>query len=365
MSGGGGEKTEKPTTQKKREARKEGRVARTPDLGSWGGLLVASALLPMVIRNMMESAERMMIQVSEVIANPEPEKIIPLLRTAVGDGALAAAPLAGGMMLVGLAAAAAQGGLHVATKQFKPDFKRLNPWSGLKKSFGPHAFWEAVKATVKTAVLAGVLYASMRQLLPALATAGSLSLGATVGMVADAVLTLLRTVALAGLVMAVADYAVAHRRVGKQLRMTKHEVKEEHKRQEGDPQLKAAIRGRQMAMGRQRMMADLEKADVVLVNPTHVAVALRYEPSRGAPRVVAKGAGVVAKRIREIAAENRIPMVHDVALARALYKACDLGHEIPAELYTAVARVLAFVMTLKARGAAAGLHRSPALTASM
>jgi flagellar biosynthetic protein FlhB len=161
--------------------------------------------------------------------------------------------------------------------------------------------------------------------------------------------------------MAIADYAVVRRRIGKQLKMSKHEVKQEHKQQEGDPLLKGAIRSKQMAMSRQRMMSDLAKADVVLVNPTHVAVALRYDPSRGAPRVVAKGAGAVAARIREVAAEKRIPMVHDVPLARALYKACDLGSEIPADLYNAVARILAFVMMLKARGSAAGLHRAPAL----
>jgi flagellar biosynthesis protein FlhB len=359
-----GEKTEKPTPQRKREARKEGRVARTPDLGSWGGLLAASALLPMVVGNMMESAQKLMLQVSTITANPEPAQAIALLRAGVTDAALVVAPLAGAILLVGVASAAAQGGLHMATKQLKPDFKRLNPFSGLKRAFGPHAFWEAVKVSAKTAVLAWVLYISIRDLIPLVATAGALSLGSTVGLVIDALLRIVRTIAVAGLVMAMADYAVSRRRVGKQLRMTKNEVKDEHKRQEGDPQLKAAIRARQMAMSRQRMMADLVRADVVMVNPTHVAVALRYDPAKGAPRVVAKGAGVVATRIREVATEQRIPMVQDIPLARMLYKACDLGQEIPAELYGAVARVLAFVMTLKARGSAAGLHRSPALTAT-
>ena len=157
---------------------------------------------------------------------------------------------------------------------------------------------------------------------------------------------------------------MARRRVGKQIRMSKQEVKEEHKRQEGDPLVKAAIRGRQMEMARRRMMTDLAKADVVLLNPTHVAVALRYDPSRGAPRVVAKGAGAVAAKIREAAAGKRIPMVQDIPLARALHKSCDLGDEIPPGLYAAVARVLAFVMTLNAKGSAAGVHRSPATAAA-
>jgi flagellar biosynthetic protein FlhB len=141
--------------------------------------------------------------------------------------------------------------------------------------------------------------------------------------------------------------------------MSKEEVKQENKNTEGDPLIKAQIRARQMAMARSRQMADVPTADVVLVNPTHVAVALRYEPTKGAPRVVAKGQGPVATKIRELAAEHRVPMVQDVPLARAMHASCDVGAEISAEFYGAVAKVLAFVMSLKARGSAAGLHRNP------
>jgi flagellar biosynthetic protein FlhB len=139
--------------------------------------------------------------------------------------------------------------------------------------------------------------------------------------------------------------------------MSLYEVKQEHKQSEGDPQLKGAIRSRQIAMSRNRMMADIATADVVLVNPTHVAVALRYDPAKGAPRVVAKGQGNIAAKIRELAEQNRVPMVQDVPLARALHKACEVGQEVPAEMYTAVATVLAFVMALKSKGSAAGTHR--------
>ncbi|MDQ1659477.1 MAG: flagellar biosynthesis protein FlhB, partial [Cryptosporangiaceae bacterium] len=127
---------------------------------------------------------------------------------------------------------------------------------------------------------------------------------------------------------------------------------------EGDPHIKGQIRARQLAMSRNRMMTDLASADVVLVNPTHVAVALRYDPQKGAPRVVAKGAGAIATKIREKATEHRIPMVQDIPLARSLYKSCEIGSEIPPELYGAIARVLAFIMTLKAKGSAAGFHRN-------
>jgi flagellar biosynthesis protein FlhB len=163
----------------------------------------------------------------------------------------------------------------------------------------------------------------------------------------------------AGIVMAAADYFVVRRRTNKQLRMTKQEVKQENKNTEGDPHVKGQIRARQMALARNRQMTDVPTADVVLVNPTHVAVALRYDPEKGAPRVVAKGQGAVAQKIRELATEHRIPMVQDVALARALEKSVEVGMEIPADFYGAVAKVLAFVMSLKSRGSAAGLHRNP------
>jgi flagellar biosynthetic protein FlhB len=359
-----GEKTEKPTPRKLREARKEGRIARSPDLGAWAGMLVASMLLPLGARHLMSLSTDLLGRLRGIIADPDPAVVLALVRTGAWDAALAAGPLAAGLLLVGVAASVAQGGLHPATKLLKPKLNRLSPAAGLKRTFGTHALWEAVKVVLKTAVIGIVLYVSVRRLVPLLLSAGTLPLAAVLGAVRDAALALFRSAAIAGLALAAADYAVLRRKTGKQLRMTKQEVKEEHKQSEGDPNLRSAIRSRQIAMSRSRMMADLAKADVVVVNPTHVAVALRYDPARGAPRVVAKGAGVVAARIREVATEHRIPLVQDVPLARALHKSCELGQEIPAQLYLAVARVLAFVLSLRARGSAAGLHHPPAQVAS-
>jgi flagellar biosynthetic protein FlhB len=178
-----------------------------------------------------------------------------------------------------------------------------------------------------------------------------------------AALRLLRTAAAAGLLLAFVDAAVVRRRNNKQLKMTKQEVKDEFRNSEGDPQVRMARRSRQMAMRRNRMIADVANADVVLVNPTHVAVALRYDPGRGAPRVLAKGADHSAARIRAAAERHRVPMVADVTLARTLYAACEVGQEIPPDLYRAVAIVLAFIMTLKKRGSAAGTHTVRALAA--
>src|ERR671921_720864 len=188
-------------------------------------------------------------------------------------------------------------------------------------------------------------------------SSGALPLSAVTATFTDSAVLMIRVVAVTGLVIAVADYVVVRRQTMKQLKMTKYEIQQEHKNSEGDPHVKAQRRATQMAMSRNRMMAEVATADVLLVNPTHVAVALRYEADRGAPRVVAKGADEVAAKLRERAAEARVPLVQDVPLARALHASCEIGQEVPAQLFTAVARVLAFVMQLSARGVRGGFHR--------
>ncbi|MFF5079541.1 flagellar biosynthesis protein FlhB [Actinoplanes sp. NPDC000266] len=354
-----GEKTEQPTPQKLKKAKREGQIGRTQDIGAWFGMLAASILLPRTMESAMKHAEEVMVQVPDVIANPQPSQALYILKEAMFGAAWAVLPLAMTMMAVGVAAAGAQGGIRVATKLFIPKFSRLNPLPGIKRMFGPQALWEGTKALVKTAVLAGVLYTTTKDVIPVLMTAGQLPLTSLIGEVTDSILGLIRAASVAGIVMAAADYFVVRRRTNKQLRMTKEEVKQEYKNTEGDPLIKAQIRARQMAMSRNRQMADVPTADVVLVNPTHVAVALRYEPQKGAPRVVAKGQGPLALKIRELAAEHRVAMVEDVPLARALYGSTEVGAEISAEFFGSVAKVLAFVMSLKAKGSAAGLHRSP------
>ncbi|GIE97876.1 EscU/YscU/HrcU family type III secretion system export apparatus switch protein [Paractinoplanes rishiriensis] len=354
-----GEKTEQPTPQKLKKAKREGQIGRSQDIGAWFGMLAASIMLPKTFGSALEYAEELMAKVPAVIENPDTALVFGMLKDAGMGTMWAVLPLAATMMAVGIAAAGAQGGIRVATKLFIPKFSRLNPLPGIKKMFGPQALWEGTKALVKTAVLAGVLYTTTKDVIPILMNAGHLPLASLLGVVQDATIGLIQAAAGAGIAMAAADYFVVRRRTNKQLRMSKEEVKQEHKNTEGDPLVKAQIRSRQMAMARNRQMADIPTADVVMVNPTHVAVALRYEPNKGAPRVVAKGQGPVATKIRELAAEHRVPMVQDVPLARALHAGVEVGAEIPAEFFGAVAKVLAFVMSLKARGSAAGLHRNP------
>lgn len=357
MSGGGGEKTEQPTARKKSQARKEGRIARTQDLGAWSAVLVAAIMFQLGTRAAMSQVQALLTQALTLIADPQVPAALALLGRGGRTIVVVALPFAVVMMLVGIVATGVQGGIHAATKNLKPTFKRLNPISGFKRIAGPHAAWEAAKSIVKSVVVGYVLWRTISRVGPVLVGASAMPLVDSVAYVADAALDLIRNAAIAGLIMGAADYAYQYKKTSKQLKMTLQEVKDENKQSEGDPHVKGQIRSRQLAMSRNRMMSSIAEADVLLVNPTHVAVALRYDPARGAPRVVAKGAGAVAARMRAQAEEHRVPMIADVPLARALHRACDIGQEVPPELYAAVAKVLAFVLSLKARGSAAGLHR--------
>ncbi|HEV2885860.1 MAG TPA: EscU/YscU/HrcU family type III secretion system export apparatus switch protein [Jatrophihabitans sp.] len=352
-----GEKTEKATPRKLKKARRDGQIGHTPEVGSWLSVLAASFVMPVVARSLMDSARTTFVQIGSIIHTPDTGRALALTRAALISAVLATAPLAVLVLATSVASAAVQGGIWVAPKLLAPKLSRLNPLSGLKRMFGPQGIWQLLKSLGKLAVLSAVTYYSVRELVPALMVSGSLPLASVLSTTIDAALRLVRLGAGAGLLLAFVDVAVVRRRNNKQLKMTKHEVKEELKSSDGDPLLRGALRSRALAISRNRMMADVPSADVVIVNPTHVAVALRYDPARGAPRVVAKGGDHVAARIRELAERSRVPMVADIPLARTLYQTCDIGQEIPADLYQAVATVLAFVMRLKRRGSAAGTHR--------
>jgi flagellar biosynthetic protein FlhB len=360
---GGGEKTEKPTAKKKKESRKEGQVPRTQELGAWASMLVVGMALPALIGRELTVLRGLMVEAFTMPKGATVEQALQLLGEGGKHILIALLLLGSGVMIIGVAGALAQGGFFVASKTLKPSMAKLNPIKGAKRIFGPQALWEGAKMLLKSAVLGFLLYGTIKSIVPIVG--GLVPIPVVLSMISDHALSLIRNVAVAGLVMAVADYAMQRRRVGKQTRMSKEEVKQEHKQTEGDPLVKSAIRSRQLAAARNRMMADIPEADVVLVNPTHVAVALRYDAERGAPKVVARGAGEIARKIREKAAESDVPLVRDVPLARALYSSCQLGQEIPAELYAAVAQVLAFVISRRTHGQQGGEHRSPRTEADL
>jgi flagellar biosynthesis protein FlhB len=366
MSGGGsgGEKTEKATPKRIKKARRDGQIGNSPELGTWLGLLAVSFVLPKLGHALLDIASTGLIQAAAVIRRPDTTSAMTAASQSFRAAVHTIVPLGVFIGLVSVASVAAQGGIWFSPKALKPKFSRLNPLSGIKRMFGPHGAWTLAKSLLKTGALAVVVYLSVRRLIPTVMGSGSLQLSSLVTICTSTALSVLRYASGAGIAMAAADWMVVRRRNNKSLKMTKQEIKDEHKNAEGDPHIRGARRSRQLAMRRNRMMADVPNADVVVVNPTHVAVALKYDPSRGAPRVVAKGADHVAARIRQLADQHRVPMVTDVPLARTLYKTCEIGQEIPPDLYRAVATVLAFIMTLKRRGSAAGVHTVRPLVAA-
>ncbi|RZU65519.1 flagellar biosynthetic protein FlhB [Microterricola gilva] len=348
------EKSEQATPKRMKEVRSKGQLTRSQDLVAWLGVGAAAVMLSTTIARGTAAAESQMFGIRDIIATPNPEHALDELVQGLGSMLGTLGPLFVVVAAVVLLGAAAQGGIHF--RKFTGRYEQLNLVKGAGRVFGMQALWEGAKSLLKTLVVGLVLFLVIQGLMPVLTSAGGLPVSALLAAAADGSAVLLQAAVAAGLVLAAADVFVVMKRNRKKTRMTKQELKDENKSSEGDPLIKSQRRSRQLAMSRNRMIASVAGSDVVLVNPTHIAVALRYEAGKAAPRVVAKGQGIIATRIREEADATRVPIVKDVPLARALHAECEIGHEIPLEHYNAVARVLAFVMALKKRGAAQGTH---------
>lgn len=353
---GGEERSQKATPQKMKEVRKKGQLGRSRDLSAWLALGAGAALLPALATGTREVVDGQLREVAVVAADPAPARVTALLSDGLGQVMGLLLPLFAVLVVVVIVTQVAQGRVYPRFRLKKEVFQ---PNKGFKRLFGKQTLWEAVKTLAKSVAVGLVVYATVQAAIPTLMGSGRLQLPAVLSIAQSSVMSLVQAGIVAGLALAFVDLAVTLRRNRKQTRMTLKEVKDENKRTEGDPHIKGAIRAKQRSMSRNRMMAAVADADVVVVNPTHYAVALRYEPGAGAPKVVAKGVDLLAAKIREKASESRVPTVSDVTLARALYAAVEVDQEIPDYLFVAVARVLAFVMSLRRRGAASGEHRSP------
>jgi len=355
MAEDSGEKTELATPKRMKEVREKGQLSKSQDITAWIGVGAAGLMLPITIERGAAAGTDQMFMIGALAASPDPAVALQAMENGLMSMVNVLTPFFVVVVVVVLAGAALQGGIHF--KKFTGKYEQFNPVTGLKRVFGGQALWEGVKVLAKTAAVGVVLYMIIQGLMPVLMTAGGLPVSELMIAATDGAASLLQAAVVAGLVLAAADVFVVMRRNRKKTRMSKKEVKDENKAAEGDPLIKSQRRSRQIMMSRNRMISAVADADVLLVNPTHVAVALKYEPGRSAPRVIAKGLGHVAARIREQADTDRVPIVQDIPLARALHAACEIGEEIPADFYNAVARVLAFVMALKARGSTStGVH---------
>jgi flagellar biosynthetic protein FlhB len=350
------QKTEKPTPQRRKQARKDGQVPRSADVTAWLTVLSFSYLGPVTMDRLRESFETLMGEVPDIMARPEPVLAVEVLGAAATGTAGAIAPMLLTAMALAIVGGVGQGGLKISSKRFKPKFEHLNIGKGIKRWFGVQAAWTLVKTLLKFVVIGWVAWVILSAAGERAMGASDWSLSASVAAAVEDALKLIRVTAFVGLVIAAFDFLVERRKVNKGMMMSIDEIKREHRQSEGDPLQKGALRARQRDISRNRMMSNVATADFVVVNPTHVAVAVKYEPGSGAPTVVAKGAGVIAARIRAEAEKHQLPMVADVPLARTLYDLCEVGQEIPVDLYDAVARILAFIMALRRKGSASGIH---------
>ncbi len=354
------QKTEKPTPKRKKESRRKGQVARTPELFPWLAVLIGTFLVPLAIGRVGAGVQASVAAIRETMADPSSQQLPRQLGGALGHMAVAVAPLFAGLVVLAFVVGAAQVGVRFSFHAIKPSLAKLNPVAGFKRLLSPRSLWETGKNLVKVAIIAAVAVPVAVDLVDSLARQGAVPLTDTVRVVADRSVDVVRRVAAAGLLVGVADFAYQRRRHVKDLMMTKQEVKDEARQAEGNPEVKAKIKGKMLAASRMRMLSAVKTADVVVVNPVHLAVALHYEPARGAPRVVALGKDHLAERIRQVAEDAGVPIVESIPLARALFAACDLGDEIPPALYEGVARLLVFVQRLgQRRPLGSTVHRLP------
>jgi flagellar biosynthetic protein FlhB len=350
---GNHDKTEKATPKRKQEARRRGQVAKSQDINAAlilvAGLVSIIALGPHIVSGAAGSMRSAFAEIAHPGAVASAAGLRALATGAMNTLLVTVGPIAGICAAVAIVSNVAQVGMRPSLAAIKPDFRRLNPLSGFKNIFGPRIAAEGAKAISKVAAVGAVVALA---LIPDLTNLGA-SIGTPPGalglLIKSGAMGIAERAAAAYLLIALADLIYQRRRFAKQLKMTKQEVKEEAKSYQTPAEVRGAIRRRQMQAARARMMAAVPQADVVVTNPTHFAVALSYDGSKPAPVVVAKGADLIARQIRRIATENDVPIVPDPPLARSLYATVDVGHMIPAELYAAVAQVLAFVYRMAGR----------------
>jgi flagellar biosynthetic protein FlhB len=349
------DKTEAPTPHRLQEAREEGQIVRSQELNTAVIILISAFLLGGPGRQLGTAFAGLMS--NTIIELPHNDLSVEWLRqTAFTFGGRilpSFAFLLIGLMLAGVAVTVGQTQFLWASKRMGFDWKRVNPLEGFKRIFSRHGLIELLRSLLKLGWISWVAYSFLKSHYNELFLYPQYDLRSAVITFGDLTISLFLRIGGMYLVIAAADYAYQRWDLYKNLKMSKEEIKEEFKRAEGDPMLKQRVRGMMRQMARGRMMANVPKATVVLTNPTHLAVAIEYNQGMKAPKVLAKGPYRVAERIVKIAKENNIPVIQNIPLARAIYKAIDIGQEISPDLYLAMAEVLAYIYKLRGKGPAA------------
>lgn len=352
------EKTESPTPHRIEKAREEGQVPRSRELTSLLMLLAGVAILWFGGASLARRLSVMLaagLRFDHHVIN-DPALIVRQITSLMGQTFIAMLPLISGLMIMAIVAPLVPGGVLFSSKAVKFNLAKLNPLAGIKRLFSSQALAEMLKAVLKVtlvgAVAGGYLWHNWFDILKLISESPDKALPDALRLLALCVFFIVPGL----LPMVGFDVFWQLYSHTKKLRMSRQDIRDEFKQQEGDPHVKGRIRQQQRAAARRRMMADVPKADVIITNPTHYAVALQYDENKmNAPKMLAKGRGLIALRIREIGDEHRIPVLEAPPLARALYHHTEPGQQIPGQLYTAVAQVLAWVWQLRRWRVAGGL----------
>ena len=350
--GEGGEKTEPATAKKLKDAREEGKVAKSKELTAAFSLIVLFLCLKIFVSYVGES----LINVFPMIYNAMADFV------KINEGALSAQAVSSlffGVIIrwllivlpffafgfvITILVSIVQVGWTVSTKPMKPELSKFNPINGFKRIFSKDSLFQLLLSIVKIGLIGYIAYSSLKDRVNDLFILYDLSLNQAISLVGTLIIDVGLKISLVYLIIGIADFAYQKYKFNDDMKMTKQEVKDEYKNTEGDPQIKGRQRRKMQEVSQRRMMQDVPKADVVITNPTHLAVALKYDAQAStAPVVLAKGEDFLAQRIKEVARDNNIEIVENKPLARMLYHNVDIGAEIPPELYQAVAEVLAFV----------------------
>jgi len=347
------EKTEAPTTRRIQESREKGQVAKSPDLSAAIGLLTGMILLNIYGPRIMTGFRSLLQQSLRLDRVPlEPDTIIEHATAMVTSNAWRMlAPFFLVLLIAAIVVNLFQVGFILSTTPITPTFEKISILKGIQRLFSARTAMRMVMSLGKVAIITTVAFFTIKAYIPAIINVGDVSFIEVFGIGADLMFKLGLRIAVILLILAIIDYAYQKYKHTQDLRMTKEEVKEEMKRMEGDPIVRQRRRAVARQLAAQRMGQAVPKADVVITNPTHLAIALKYDHAADpAPKVVARGADFMAKRIREIANENGVPIVERKPLAQALYKSCQVGDYVPPELYKAVAEVLAYIFELAGKG---------------
>lgn len=356
--GMGGEKTEPATQKKLEDARKEGQVAKSREIANGLGLLGLFLVMKFWVGNMgiqmLELFEGIYGRIPDLVTFwqgeiPQADALIAF-RLILTDVLVLTAPIVAVGFLIAFLSDVVQVKWHPTLKPLQPKFSKLSPMQGIKRLFSVNALVELIKSIAKIALIIYICYSYLKDKWVYVLNLYDITLMEALQLTAELVTDLGIRISAVYMIIALADFIYQRVKFKNDMKMTKQEIKEEYKQQEGDPQIKGKIRQRMNESSRRRMMQELPKADVVITNPTHYAVAIKYDPEvADAPIVIAKGEDYLAARIKEIARENKIEIVENKPLARMLYANVDIGQAVPPELYQAVAEVLAFVYHMQGK----------------